>query len=256
MQLFSSKADMTGFLTLYGYPVIIKNTFLHLDFQDVILKKRSPSAPAICRSWVKPQQNQRKRKKITDDAHHDDDLALEESRSMVLVEIWGNLSKGALKKRTNKVLEELETKRMKKRFSMKPDGFIQIVKIMNFNAADIIAMRGMGIIRDSTTGLVDVYLSDEQLMNESMKRMMKQADVIQGLSKTSFFLMQQTSDVGLVIRFDPHMSTMEIKKRAEDFYKIEGADPIQLERLNGERLKGRTLRKCNVSPGDCIKVVI
>jgi hypothetical protein len=245
---------MTGFLTLYGYPVIIKSTFLHVDFQPNNMK-RSASAPAICRSWVKPQQNQRKRKKITDDAHHDDDLALEESRSMVLVEIWGNLSKGALKKRTNKVLEELETKRMKKRFSMKPDGFIQIVKIMNFNEMDIIVMRSMGMIRDPT-GVVDVYLSDEQLLNEGMKKMMKQADIIQGLSKTSFFLMQQTSDVGLVIRFDPHMSTMEIKKRAADFYKIEGAAPIQLERLNGERLKGRTLRKCNVSPGDCIKVVI
>jgi len=178
---------------------------------------------------------------------------------MVLMDIWINLSKALLKQmlkqKTNKVCEELEAKRMKKRFSMKADGFIQIVKIMNFNASDVIAMRGMGIIRDATGLTIDVYLSDEQLMNESMQRMMQQADVIQGLSKTSFFLMKQTSDVGLVIRFDPHMTTLDVKKRAQDFYKIESAAPIQLENLSGQPLRGRTLRKCNVSPGDCIRVV-
>ena len=137
---------------------------------------------------------------------------------------------------------------------MKPDGFIQLVKVMNFNEMDIVVMRSMGMIRDPT-GIVNVYLSDEHLHNESMKKMMKQADVIQGLSKTNFFLMKVATDIGLVIPFDPQMTTLEVKKRAEHFYNIEDTT-IKLERLSGEPLKGRTLRKCNVSPGDCIRVVI
>ena len=200
------------------------------------------------KSWVeRPKQKKRK-------LSNDDDLVLQEGRSMVLVDIWMSMSKGILKNKSRKVIKEFEPRRMKPRFSMKPDGFIQLVKVMNFNEMDIVVMRSMGMIRDPT-GIVNVYLSDEQLLNEIMKKMMKQADVIKGLSKTNFFLMKFDADVGLVIRFDPHMSTLEIKKRAEHFYNIEDAT-IKLERLNGEPLNGRTLRKCNVSPGDCIRVVV
>ena len=200
------------------------------------------------KSWVeRPKQKKRK-------LSNDDDLVLQEGRSMVLVDIWMSMSKGILKNKSREVIKEFEPRRMKLRFSMKPDGFIQLVKVMNFNEMDIVVMRSMGMIRDPT-GIVNVYLSDEQLLNEIMKKMMKQADVIKGLSKTNFFLMKFDADVGLVIRFDPHMSTLEIKKRAEHFYNIEDAT-IKLERLNGEPLKGRTLKKCNVSPGDCIRVVV
>ena len=246
----SAEATMTT-LKLYGHPVFIQNTFLHIncDFENRdLLLKRTVSCPIIIQSWVTPRKPLKKKKK-----QHDDDVALQEGRSMVLIDMWSCIVKGARKNHNAKILEGLGEKRMKLRFSMKPDSFIQLVKVMNFNEMDIVVMRSMGIIRDPA-GIVNVYLSDEHLHNESMKKMMKQADVIQGLSKTNFFLMKVATDVGLVIRFDPHMSTLEVKKRAEHFYNIE-SNTIKLERLNGEPLKGRTLRKCNVSPGDCIRVV-
>ena len=184
---------------------------------------------------------------------NDDDLALKEGRCMVLIEMWVNMTKGVQKSENNRVLAEFDTKRMKLRFSMKPDAFIQLVKVMNFNEMDMLVMRSMGMIRDAA-GIVNVYLSDEHLLNECMKKMIKDSDVIQGLCKSSFFLTTISRNAGIVIPYDPHMTMLEVKKRAEDFYDIK-SHTIRLERMSGEILCGRTLQKCNVKPGDCIRVV-
>ena len=233
--------------TLHNHPVVIKNTFLHIEIGRTC-SRRSKSSPAILKSWVEPQKPAKKRK-----LPNDDDVALQEGRSMFLCDMWDSITKGLIKNKTRKVLESLETKRMKLRFSMKPDAFIQLVKIMNFNEMDIVVMRSMGMLRDPN-GDVNIYLSDEQLQNECMKNMLKQADVIEGLCKANFFLMKVAADVGLAIRYDPNMTTLDLKKRAAHFYDIE-SDTIKLERYNGEALKGRTLRKCTIRPGDCIRVV-
>ena len=184
---------------------------------------------------------------------NDDDLALKEGRSMVLIETWINMTKGVRKLQTRRVREEFEITRMKLRFSMKKDAFIQLVKVVNFNEMDLVVMRSMGMLRDPG-GDVKIYLSEEQLRNECMKRLLKQADVIHGLSKSSIFLTKDTMTAGLVVGYDPHMTMLEVKNRAADFYNPQ-SHTIRLERLNGEVLCGRTLQKCNVKPGDCIRVV-
>jgi hypothetical protein len=84
--------------------------------------------------------------------------------------------------------------------------------------------------------------------------MIKDSDVIQGLCKSSFFLTTISRNAGIVIPYDPHMTMLEVKKRAEDFYDIK-SHTIRLERMSGEILCGRTLQKCNVKPGDCIRIV-
>ena len=163
------------------------------------------------------------------------------------------MARAALKNESRQVFKDYETTMMKFKFSMKPDSFIQLAKVMNFNEMDITVMRAMRIIRDPSDD-VNIYLSDEQLRNEPMQKMIKQADVIHGLSKHSFFLSKCGTTRGLAIEYDPQMTTMDVKNKAVQFYNVQSYT-LKLERLNGEVLKGRTLKKCNIKPGHCIRVV-
>ena len=234
-------------LNLYGYPVLLKNTFLQVVIQTNC-SRRSQSSPPILQTYTESQKPTKKRK-----LQNDDDLALQEGRSMVLMEIWCKMARAALKNESRQVFKDYETTMMKFKFSMKPDSFIQLAKVMNFNEMDITVMRAMRIIRDPSDD-VNIYLSDEQLRNEPMQKMIKQADVIHGLSKHSFFLSKCGTTRGLAIEYDPQMTTMDVKNKAVQFYNVQSYT-LKLERLNGEVLKGRTLKKCNVRPGDCIRVV-
>jgi len=117
---------------------------------------------------------------------------------------------------------------------MKSDAFVQLAKVMNFSQRDLIVMRAMNILRDPDVD-VNIYLSDEQLENEPMKKLLRQATMVQGLCKSSFFVTFGSMKAGLVLRFNPKMTTMQIKIQARHFWDIAGSERISLERLNGNR---------------------
>ena len=254
-------------LTVYDIPVVTKNTFLHVDYVQHKRLKRSASSPDVLQQlWVAPPETTEHEAPGTDnttpetevradDDPNDDDAALQEGRSMALAEIWTGFVKETLRNKRKKIKAKFEPRRMKLRCSMKPDGFIQVVKMLNMNETDVVVMRAMGMIRDKNE-MVNILLSDEQLKNSFMEQLLQQAHVIQGLSKKHFYLMMNATEVGVVIHYDPNMTMLQVKKSAENFYDIDDNATIQLERLNGEVIKGRTLRKCNVKPGDAIRVVL
>jgi len=183
-----------------------------------------------------------------------DDIALEEGRSMVLQERWFEISCKILENKHRELTKDFERMKMKFRFKMKPDAFVQLAKVMNFSQMDLIVMRTMNILRDPA-GDVNIYLSDEQLENEPMKKLIRQAKMVQGLCKNSFFVTFGSMHQGLALRFNPKMTTMQIKIQAREFWDIAENESISLERLNGEPIRGITLRKCDIKPGDCIRVV-
>ena len=181
-------------------------------------------------------------------------MALEEGRAMTLQELWFEMSCDVLEKKHRQLIKDYESRKMKFKFTMKPDAFVQLVKVMNFNEMDIIVMRTMGILRDPNDD-VNIYLSDEHLKNEPMKKLLREAKMIQGLCKHSIFLTMGATNAGLVVQFNPRMTTTRIKVQARHFWDIPESQNISLERLNGEPLRGITLKKCNIKPGECIRVV-
>ena len=64
-----------------------------------------------------------------------------------------------------------------------------------------------------------------------------------------------TRNVGLVVRFNPKMTIREVKIQARLFWDISESLNISLERLDGEAIRGLALRKSNIKPGDCIRVM-
>ena len=142
-------------LELHGHPLSVKNSFLHIEISSTeTLKQRSKSAPPKLERIpeISLDQQPEKKRKI----ENDDDLALREARELVLSEMWIAISKHALEKERKQVTEEWEPKKMKLRFSLKQDGFLQVVRILNFNNVSLSGLRMMRIIRESGR-LVDVY---------------------------------------------------------------------------------------------------
>jgi len=231
-------------LEMYGYPIIFKNTFLHVDFRGTCLRRCKSSPGALQRS-VQPNKVKRK---------SPDDIALEEGRSLVLQELWFEMSCQILENKHRELTKDFERRKMKFRFKMKPGAFVQLAKVMNFSQMDLIVMRTMNILRDPQVD-VNIYLSDEQLQNEPMRKLLREAKMVQGLCKNSFFVSMGSMNAGLVLRFNPKMTTMQIKIQARHFWEIAESESISLERLNGEPIRGITLRKCEIKPGDCIRVV-
>ena len=173
---------------------------------------------------------------------------------MTLKELWFEMSCNVLQNKRRQLIKDYEGRKMKFKFTMKEDAFVQLVKVMDFNQMDIIVMRTMKILRDLSDD-VNIYLSDEHLKNESMKKLLREAKMIQGLCKHSFFITMGATNAGLVVRFDPKMTTTQIKVQAKNFWDIPESQNISLERLSGDAIRGITLRKCNIKPGDCIRVV-
>jgi len=188
---------------------------------------------------------------INDD---DDDAVLAEGRSLVMEEYWIDMTQKMKGKQRKELLDKYEAHRMKFKFKMKPDAFVQLVKVMNFIKMDVIVMRSMGIIRDPH-GEVNIYLSDEHMKNMSMKKLIRESKTIERLSKHSIFLTMGATQAGLVIQYKAGMATKDIKKQARLFWDIPDDQMISLQRLTGETLRGITMRSCKIKPGDCIQVV-
>ena len=243
---------MTTTITVFhGRPVIVRHGFVHIEIFAAVHKQRSKSAPPRLESTLAhPPEKKRKVK------HDDDDLALQEARVMVLSDTWTSISNKALQKERKRVTEEWEPKRMKLRFSMKRDGFIQVAKIMNFTNMDLSTMRELGIVREESPNIVNVYLSDMHMHDPFLQKFVKEGANINKLSEAHFFLCKTGTDVGLVIRYEPNMKLIEVKRSASAFYKIKDLAKIQVRRLNYEHLNGKTLGKCQVSPGDCIRITV
>jgi len=231
-------------LEMYGYHILFKHTFLHVDFRGTC-SRRSKSSPGALQQSVRPHKVKRK---------SPDDIALEEGRSMALQELWFEMSCQILENKDRQRTKDFERRKMKFRFTMKPDAFVQLAKVMNFSQMDMVVMRAMNILRDPEVD-VNIYLSDEQLQNEPMKKLLREAQMVQGLCKNSFFVTFGSMNAGLVVRFNPKMTTMQIKIQAKHFWDIPASESISLERLGGEPIRGITLRKCEIKPGDCIRVV-
>ena len=101
---------------------------------------------------------------------------------------------------------------MKLRFSMKRDGFIQVVKIMNFTHMDLSTMRELGIVREEAN-IVNVYLSDMHMHDPFLQKFVTEGEHINKLSEAHWYLMKTGTDDGLVIRYEPNMKLIEVKRK-------------------------------------------
>ena len=245
-------------LELHGQPLSVKNSFLHIDIPGTATsKQRSKSAPAKLERIpeISLDHHPEKKRKIK---HDDDDLALQEARGLVLSEMWIAISKHALEKEREQVKEEWTPKKMKLRFSLKQDGFLQVVRILNLSSLSLSGLRSMGIIRESGRS-VDVYVSDERMQQErSMQILVEEGKLIEEQSKTHFYLMHiGRNDRGVKIPYNPNKTLTNVKISASMFYEIGDITKIKLSRFNYENLNGgKTLVKCNIFPGDLIRVTV
>jgi len=225
--------------------LVIKNTFLHFELKAKY-KPRSQSTPPRLFSQEAP-----KKKQIKED---DDELALKEGRSLVLAELWLHCASKIFEKTFDKISEELEVRRMKYRLSIKSDCFFQLIKMINFTDHDVIVLRMMGILRETENGIA-IWCTDDQIKNKCMTTLIKEGKQLLYLSKDYVFLMIDTKEASLIIKFDGSLTLLSVREKVRAFWKLPFMHRVKLQRLNGDELVGRTLKKCKIKPGDVIRAV-
>ena len=231
----------------FEVPLVYKRTFLEFDLRPTAIR-RAWSAPPV--QGGPPETPPAP--SIVDDVS----LALAEGRKQTLRETWQYFARNYADMTEQIAKEKLDGKRAKKRTQLPHGGFAHLVRMMDYEEADLLVLFHAGILRESAAeDGIEIWCSEEQLHLPSMAQFLEEANLVRALCETSLFLMIPSQNAAMLICYKKNITFATLRERVRAVCDLPASHPIVFERMRDGRLLGMsaTLAKAGLRPGDYLR---